>query len=343
MAKDLEKVEENMSERFTTAVLKEFGTNTGAIKPTEYQKSLVQGYFIAVDHMLLDLEAERERKNNKNTNHNFDNPVAYNWSNVNMQSLARDVMCYSKMGLDMLADNHLFAIPYKNNKTKKYDLGFIKGYNGIKMLVEKYALVKPKVVTIEVVYSNDTFKPLKKCRGNDVESYEFDIPNAFERGKIIGGFGYVEYEDASKNKIFVMTMADIEKRKPKYAAAEFWGGEKDEYDNGKKTGKKIEIEGWQDEMVYKSLIRHVYGKLPLDPQKIDDAYRYIQSRESEYKDMEVADEVASNANKETINITPDKQETTHELPPAQPVVKPPVYHHETAKQTETVEAQRLQF
>ena len=67
MANDIEKVEENMSERFTAAVLKEFGTNTGAIKPTEYQKSLVQGYFIAVDHMLSDLESERERKNNKNT------------------------------------------------------------------------------------------------------------------------------------------------------------------------------------------------------------------------------------------------------------------------------------
>jgi recombination protein RecT len=304
---NIEKVQENMSERFTTAVLKEFGTSvSGAVQATDYQRNLVQGYFIAIDRMLNDLEADRIRKNEKNTDHRYDNGLAYIWNNVNMATLARDVMSYSKMGLDMLAANHLFAIPYKNSKTQKYDLGFIKGYDGIKMLVEKYALVKPKAVTIEVVYQNDTFKPLKKCRDNAVESYLFEIDNPFDRGEIIGGFGYVEHDDPSLNKLFVMTMKDIDKRKPQYAAAEFWGGKKDEYKNGGKTGNKIEVEGWKDEMVTKSLIRHVYGKIPLDPKKIDDDFKYIQARESEYKDSEINNEIAEKANKEPLNITPDK-------------------------------------
>ena len=128
MAKEIEKVQENMSERFTSAVLKEFGTNvSGAIQATDYQRNLVQGYFIAIDRMLNDLEADRIRKNEKNTDSKYNNEVAYSWGNINMPLLARDVMCYSKMGLDMLSANHLFAIPYKNNKTGKYDLGFIKG------------------------------------------------------------------------------------------------------------------------------------------------------------------------------------------------------------------------
>lgn len=321
---NIEKVQENMSERFTTAVLKEFGTSvSGAVQATDYQKNLVQGYFIAIDRMLNDLEAERIRKNEKNADHKYDNTIAYTWANVNMGTLARDVMSYSKMGLDMLAANHLFAIPYKNKKTKKYDLGFIKGYDGIKMLVEKYALVKPKAVTIEVVYKNDTFKPLKKCRDNAVESYLFEVDNPFDRGEIVGGFGYVEYDDPSLNKLFVMTMKDIEKRKPQYAAVEFWGGKKDEYENGNKTGNKIEVEGWKDEMVTKSLIRHVYGKLPLDPKKIDDDFKYIQAREAEYKDVEVHNEIAEKANKEPLNITPDKPIEPEKLEPPTPVTNIP--------------------
>lgn len=329
MAKEIEKVQENMSERFTSAVLKEFGTNvSGAIQATDYQRNLVQGYFIAIDRMLNDLEADRIRKNEKNTDSKYNNEVAYSWGNINMPLLARDVMCYSKMGLDMLSANHLFAIPYKNNKTGKYDLGFIKGYDGIKMLVEKYALIKPKNVTIEVVYKNDTFKPLKRSRDNAVESYLFEVDNPFERGEIIGGFGYVEYDDPALNKLFTMTMRDIEKRKPQYAAAEFWGGEKDEYKNGKRTGNKVEVDGWKDEMVYKSLVRFVYGKIPLDPRKIDDDYKYIQARELELKDENINAEISRKANQEPINITPDTVIET-------PAIEQPTVNMEVSTETET--------
>ncbi|NCC85883.1 MAG: hypothetical protein EOM03_17465, partial [Clostridia bacterium] len=39
-----------MSERFTNTVLKEFGSNVaGALQVTDYQRQLIQGYFISID------------------------------------------------------------------------------------------------------------------------------------------------------------------------------------------------------------------------------------------------------------------------------------------------------
>lgn len=320
MENQLYKKGPSISQRFTNSVLDEFNSNNGAISVTDYQKTLVQGYFIAIDRTLTNAEAERIRKNASNTNHAFDNPLPCTWANVNMPDLARDVMYYSKLGLDMLSDNNLFAIPYRNKKTKKYDLGFIKGYNGIKLIAENYAITKPKAVTIEVVHATDDFKPIKKSHSNPYDTYEFTITNAFDRGEIIGGFGYIEYEDQAKNTLYCLNMKEINKRKPKYAAAEFWGGTKKDY----KTQQNVEIEGWLEEMVYKTMIRHVYGKIALDPQKVDDAFRHIQQREADYREMELKSEIAANANKEPINITPDGVEPKEELPAAQVPIDPPV-------------------
>ena len=54
--------------------------------------------------------------------------------------------------------------------------------------------------------------------------------NEFARGDIVGGFYYHIYQDKpEKNKLVVMPLKEILKRKPQYASAEFWGGEKDSY------------------------------------------------------------------------------------------------------------------
>ena len=182
-------------------------------------------------------------------------------------------------------------------------------------------------MTIEVVYSSDKFSPIKKGHSNPFDTYEFNITNPFDRGEIVGGFGYVEYDDSAKNTLYCLNMKEINKRKPKYAAAEFWGGTKKDY----KTNQDVEIEGWKDEMVYKTMVRHVYGKIALDPQKVDDAFRHIQQREADYRDMELKNEISANANKEPINITPDKpvekpKEVVSDIPHVEP--KPPVQQQE---------------
>ena len=270
----------NMSERFMQKVIHEFSGSVGEFQITEYQRQLIQGYFIGVDRALKTAEAERVRKNENNRDHKYDNTVPVTWANVNMADLALDVVHYARLGLDTMQANFITPIPYLNKKAGRYDINLMLGYNGIKYIAEKFALCPPKSVTIELVYSTDNFKPYKKGRGNDVESYDFEITNPFDRGHIVGGFGYIEYDDPKKNELVLMSMKDIEKRKPEYASANFWGGKANEWKNGKKV--EVDKDGWLDEMCRKTLIREVYSPkhILLDPRKVDENYQYMKQREA---------------------------------------------------------------
>lgn len=286
-----------MSERFTNKVLQEFGGNVaGAMQVTDYQRTLIQGYFIVIDRALKAAEEERLRKNANNKNHDYDNNVPVDWAHVNLNDLALDLVHYARMGLDMTQDNMLFPIPYKNNKRENYDVTLMEGYNGIRYIAEKYAVEVPTATTIEVVYSTDVFRPIKKGGENRVENYQFEITNAFDRGEIVGGFAYLEFADPTKNELIIMSMKDILKRKPKYASANFWGGKTKEWQNGKQV--EVETDGWLDEMVRKTIIREAFSAkhLPRDPKKVDDSYQYMKMREARYAEIEAEAEIEANAN-----------------------------------------------
>ena len=297
------------SEKFTNMVIREFGSNVAGVLPvTDYQRQLIQGYFIQIDRSLKMAEERRIRKNQNNKDHKYDENDPINWNTVDLNQLALDVMHFARMGLDMMQDNMLTAIPFKDNNrtantgTKMYTVNLMKGYNGIQYIAEKYALEKPESVTVELVYSTDTFRPIKKSINNKVESYEFEINNPFERGEIIGGFGYIEFSDPQKNKLIVMTKKDIEKRKPKKASAEFWGGLKTEWVNGKKT--EVETDGWYEEMCIKTIKREVFKpkNIPLDPKKIDDEYQYNKMQELRIAQMEVEQDAIEHTASEVIDI-----------------------------------------
>lgn len=312
--KTTEVPELNFSERFTNKVVAEFGSKAGVLRISDYQRSLVQGYFVGINRALEKAEEERIRKNESNRDHKYDNDLPINWNNVNMQDLALDVVHYARIGLDMMQENHISPIPYRNKKTGKYDITLMPGYNGIRYIAENYALVKPKSVTIDLVYSTDVFKPIKKSISHPIEAYEFEITNPFDRGEIIGGFGYIEYEESSKNELVIMTMKDIIKRKPQYASANFWGGQTTEYKNGKK--EMIEKEGWLEEMCRKTLVREVYSAkhIPRDPRKIDENYIYMRQQESKLHEVEegVRNEINITANSipiESVSLPATKAET----------------------------------
>lgn len=301
---------------FYEYAVKEYSKQTVSDGISDYQARLLQGYQVGISRALAIAEDSRVNKNASNTDHKYDNNVPVTWQNVNMNQLATDIINFSKMGLDMMQPNMLNAIPMKNKKTQKYDVVFIKGYGGIQFISEKYAIEKPVNVTCELVYSTDAFKPIKKSYGNDVESYEFEITNPFNRGEIIGGFGYIEYQDPRKNKLVIMTLHDMDKRKPQYASAEFWGGTKTVTKNGKK--ETVEVEGWKDEMYMKTLKREVYSpkNIPIDPAKIDDSYQFIKSAEMRYVELENQAAIEENANREEF-VLPDneeKQEAQKEQP-----------------------------
>lgn len=286
----------SQSERFTNMVMKQY-SSTGVYNPTEREKQLIRNYFICIDQMLAKTEAERQRKNAANRNHDYDNTMPYSWNTVDLPQLAQDLAHYARVGLDMMEDNTLFPIPYKNNKGNLYSITLMEGYNGIRYQAEKYALDPFKAVTVEVIYQNDVFRMVKKDSRNPVEGYELDIPNPLDRGKPVGVFGYIEFDDPAKNKLVVFSEADVMKRKPKYASPEFWGGEKTVYENGKPV--KTHLDGWLPEMFEKTMKREIYGskRIPRDPDKIDESYQYIRQRERQFEDLVIEAEVVENGNR----------------------------------------------
>ncbi|MSU03545.1 recombinase RecT [Tissierella pigra] len=299
----------SLSQRFTNAMVQEFQSGVGAVALTDFQQRLAQNYFIAIDAALKTAETNRLRKSEK-----YRDPLAYTWNNVDMNLLARNLVSYARIGLDPAQKNHIHAMPFKNNSTNKYDIVFIEGYRGLELKAHKYGLDIPDAVIIEVVYSTDTFKPIKKSRTNKVEEYEFEITNPFDRGEIIGGFYYHQYNDnPSKNKLVIMTLKDIEKRKPRHGNIDFWGGEKDVWENGRKTGKKEKVEGWYEEMVYKTIHRAAYNDIAIDSQKIDDDYLKLKQLENQATENMVMTEIEENANMEMLDFNDEVDEETGEI------------------------------
>lgn len=304
------KKEPTQSERFMTKVINEFGSNVGEVALTSFQKRLAQNYFIALDSVLKSTEEKRLKKSEK-----YRDALAVTWANVNMDKLARDVVAYARIGFDPSQPNHINLIPFKNNNTNKYDIGFIEGYRGLELKSVKYGLDVPDHVTVELVYSNDYFVPIKKDVNHPHEGYEFEIKNPFDRGTILGGFYFHSYtKTPEKNKLVMMTIKEIEKRKPDHASPEFWGGEKDKWDNGKKVGKE-KVDGWYEKMCWKTVYRAAHSDITIDSQKIDDDYLRLKQMESDFAESEVNQEIKENANKNVIDITPPNDTGSETEPP----------------------------
>lgn len=306
--------EVSVSERFTAMIMQQYSSTGQPYSFTERERQLIRNYFICIDQMLQRTEAERLRKNEKNRDHDkYDNRLPYTWKTIDLPQLAQDLAHYARVGLDMMEDNTLFPVPYKNNKGNMYSITLMEGYNGIRYQAEKYALDPFTNVTVEVIYANDKFRPIKKDSRNPVEGYEFDIPSPLDRGDPIGVFGYIAYEDATKNKLVIFSKADVEKRKPKYASPEFWGGKKLIWENGRQV--EVELDGWVAEMYEKTMKREIYSskRIPRDPAKIDEHYQYVRNREMEYADIALEAEVSQNANRAPV-VIPDQQPEALEEP-----------------------------
>ena len=295
-------VVQSPSERFTAAVMKNFSQDNGGVQITPFQKRLCQSYFIKIDQMLKSSEVKRLAKSEQ-----YREPLSYSWENVNMNKLSVDVIAYSSVGLDPMQKNHLHPIPYKNNALNKYDISFTKGYNGIELVAKKYGVDVPDDVIIKLVYKNESFTPIYKDSDNKKESYiHKPSPNPFDKGDIVGGYYYqVYFDNPEKNKLRLFSMRDIEKRVPKSASVEFWGGEKDIWKNGQKTGEKEKVEGWKDEMSFKTIKRAAWDSISIDSQKIDDNIQSILSQEDVVIDVvheDVTHEIKTKANKEPMDF-----------------------------------------
>ncbi len=162
----------------------------------------------------------------------------------------------------------------------------------------------PDDVVVELVYSNDTFEVIKKDIDHPVESYRFVINNGFDRGDVVGGFYYHLFTKCpEKNKLRIFNKSDIDKRKPDKASPEFWGGEKDIWENGKKVGKE-QVEGWYEEMAYKTVYRAAYNDITIDSEKVDEHFWKVIDREhtqfADYALVERNEKVAIGVGSQTI-------------------------------------------
>lgn len=240
---------------------------------TPAQQHILQGYADSIARCIDNFKPSKDNKELK-------------WSNIDYSKLRKAVYVNAHLGLDMWQENMLSIVPFYNKTTQKYELSLMRGYNGIKYLAEKYSKDKIVNITTELIYEKDKFVAVKKDINNEKESYIFEVTDIFNRGAVVGGFGYIEYEDSRRNKLILMTRAEMDKRKPKYASAEFWGGDKPIYENRQKTDKVEHIEGWKDEMYLKTLIRYVCNQrnIPLDPAKIGDLFVEAERLELEVKE-----------------------------------------------------------
>ena len=288
------------STKFVNAVNKQFVAEMGTeLSFSDYEKTLAQHMFLKIDAQLKALEAKR----------NDSNKPTITWSNINMQKLALDAVHRVSLGLDALIPNHIHPIPYLNNKTGLYDVDLRIGYLGKIYSRQKLAVEEPTEVILNLVHKNDVFKPMMKSHGRDVESYEFEIPNPFDRGDVVGGFGYIVFKDPKKNKLIIVTKRDFDKAKSAAKTGDFWGKDK-----------------FEMEMQFKTLVHRVADKLQLDPKKVNaKSYAYVEAQEAE-EDAEREQE--RNANKDYIDVegtvddTPDHNEADAPAEEPAPKVEP---------------------
>ena len=277
--------EPTLSEKFTNLVIREFGTTiSDTVEMTPYQRHLAQHLFIKIDATLKELDSKRSGDRQ---------PIT--WNNINMNKLAIDAVHRIDLGLDALIPNHIHPIPYWNSKGGKYDLDLQVGYVGKDFYRRNMAAEQPEDIIYELVYSTDEFEPIKRTLNTPTESYTFKITQPFDRGEIIGGFGYIVYTDTSKNQLVIVTEKDFQKAKALAKTQDFW------------TRNPVE-------MRYKTLIHRVTNKLQIDPRKVNVSFMAVEAADDERTEAEIATEIKENANQEVIDLGVVPSEIVEEQP-----------------------------
>jgi len=274
---EIAKKEPTAAERFAGTIYRQFTAEAGNTPEfTEYERTLAQHLFLKVDAILKDFETKRLDKGGKN--------LPYEWKNINMTKLAIDAVHRVKLGLDALIPNHIHPVPYFNTRDNRYDLDLRVGYVGKDFYRQENARDKPESIRYELVYTTDNFKPIKKSFNVDCESYEFEITNPFDRGDIIGGFGYIDFGEAnkSKNMLVIVSKKDFNKSKGHAQSKTFW-------------------DNHPTEMMYKTLVHRVTEKLALDPRSVNAAsYSHVEFQEND-SEIIAYREIEGNAHNEMID------------------------------------------
>lgn len=243
-----------VSENFVAKILREADFSV-----TPEQRELIQGYFVAMDHYLTE------------------NNISWNDIIVDYK-LAQDLMVRAQMGFDMRSEAMLYPVARKDNKGGgKLRFTIQKGYKGYVFEAKKYAAGTVIDIDAHLVYENDEFCPHFKDQNHPYDTFEFNPPkNVFvDRGKIVGGFAYITYENHLQNKLVVMSKQEIDKHKAKAMAQKIWNE-------------------WYEQMALKTLYIAAAKAVPKDPSKIDSTYRASQLLDQEQADAEAQENILIN-------------------------------------------------
>lgn len=281
------------SQSFLAKIERQYKAELGESIPwSPLQKTLAQHLYTFLDASIKVLNAKRDQ----------DKQIT--WDRVNMQKLSLDAVHRISLGLDALIKNHLHVVPYYNKNTGMYDIDLRIGYEGKAYCRPKLAVETPLSVVVELVHETDVFEPFFRDRNNEVESYSFKVTSPFNRGKAIGGFGYIQYEDSRKNRLVIVDQRDLERaEKASQSPDDFWSDKKH-----------------REEMQRKTVIHRVYEKIPLDPVKVNAAnYEALEAPYVEAIEAEIVDEAHTMALRNVIDIEGREpvQEQLSELPEQQ--------------------------
>lgn len=225
------------AERFAAMVVRQYAADVGHVEMSEYERMLLQHCFIKCDMAFK--EANAKKKN--------DNPPI-EWAIINMSKLALDAANRIKLGIDGLIPGHLYPVAYYNKSTQLYDVDLRIGYVGEIFYKQKAALHPIHDIRVELVHETDEFTVYKKDMNNKIEGFTFKVNEPFKRGKVTGGYAYIEYDDETQNVLVVMSIEEINKRNP--GNSDFW-------------------HKWPEEMQYKTVVHAAMKKVILDPAKIN--------------------------------------------------------------------------
>lgn len=268
-----------VSVRFVNEVERQFAEEMGSsIEFTDHQKKLAQHMFLKVDQSLKDFEDRRRSKGQ--------DKLPFKWDNVNMRGLALEAVYKVSLGLDALMKNHVHPVPYFNGHNKRYDIELTTGYKGLEFIAKKYAIDPPKKIIAELVHETDHFVPLKSNYEREVESYEYDIKEPFNRGEVIGGFGYLKYDDPTKNELVLVDKDDLDKAQEQAPMQIIW--------------KK-----WPEKMQRKTVVRRTIDRVDLDPEKTN--AKALVHEETGAAENKARREIEENANSQTIDIDPEPE------------------------------------
>lgn len=271
---------------FVNAIKSKFSAIVGGVPVTEKDMGLMFGYLACINNSLAE------------------NQISF--SEIDQNALARDLAYKARLGLDMQLPNYLYFVPYRSKKNGIVTVSLQNGYKGEIYLAMKFAKETPVNIRAELVYETDNFSIVKSDADHKGDDYIFEITDPFNRGKIKGGFGYIEYENPAKNVLIVMSEADILRHKPPYATTQFWGE-------------------WKEEMYLKTVIKKICKRIVLDVDKYNeyrDIMEYEKTREVEYAQEMVEAEAREVVNAAPIDIPPAIEEKAPVNAPVPPVNQP---------------------